>query len=309
MRVLVTGGAGFIGSNLVHACVAAGDQVRVLDDLSTGRRQNLGSVSSEIEFVEGSVADPEVCRRAAAGCEIVYHQAALPSVAMSVEDPQRTHRVNSVGTLNLLSAAREAGVRRVVYAASCAVYGSGGSAPRREDLPPDPLSPYAVQKYTGELYCQQFARHYGLETAVLRYFNVFGPRQDPASPYAAVIPIFMRALRRGEPPTIYGDGLQTRDFVYVKDVVEANRAAAAGGPESSGQVFNVGRGEERSLLEILDMIAKALGCAGVQPYFLPARAGDVRNSRADIGKIERVLGWRPRFGLEEGLRATAACLG
>jgi UDP-glucose 4-epimerase len=308
MRVLVTGGAGFIGSNLVQVCVAAGERVRVLDDLSTGRRKNLASFAQDIELIEGSVADPEACLRAVAGCEVVYHLAALPSVTLSVEDPVRTHRANTLGTLALLSAARSAGVRRVVYAASCAVYGSGGCEPRREELPPDPLSPYAVQKYTGELYCQQFARLYGLETVALRYFNVFGPRQDPASLYAAAIPIFMGAIRRGEPPTIYGDGLQTRDFIYVKDVVEANLAAARGGPESSGQVFNVGRGEQRSLLEIVDLISKVLGSAAVQPYFLPSRAGDVRTSQADIHKIERTLGWRPRFGLEEGLRETAADL-
>jgi UDP-glucose 4-epimerase len=308
MRVLVTGGAGFIGSNLVQACVTSGDQVRVLDDLSTGHRANLRSVASHVELIEGSAADLDTCARAVAGCEVVYHLAALPSVPLSVEAPLRTHRANVLSTLSTLTAARDAGVRRVVYAASCAIYGRGGSDPRREDLPPDPLSPYAVQKYTGELYCQQFARLYSLETVVLRYFNVFGPRQDPASPYAAVIPIFVRALLRGEPPTIYGDGLQTRDFIYVQDVVEANRAAARGGPETSGEVFNVGRGEQRSLLEIVEMIAKVLDRENVPPRFLDARAGDVRVSQANIHKIGRLLAWQPKSTLEDGLRATAAAL-
>jgi UDP-glucose 4-epimerase len=306
MRVLVTGGAGFIGSNLVEACVHSGDEVRVLDDLSTGHRENLACVVGDVDWLEGSAADPDACRRAVAGCEIVYHLAALPSVPLSIEDPLRTHAANVVGTLCLLRAARDAGVRRVVYAASCAIYGRGGSEPRHEELPPDPLSPYAVQKYAGELYCRQFAALYGLQTVALRYFNVFGPRQDPASPYAAVIPIFIRALLRGEPPTIYGDGLQTRDFVYVKDVVEANRAAARGGRESSGQVFNVGRGEQHSLLEMVERIAKALDRERIAPLFLPERAGDVRTSQADIRKIQRLLGWTPRFSLEDGLRQTAA---
>jgi UDP-glucose 4-epimerase len=308
MVVLVTGGAGFIGSNLVEACVRAGDRVRVLDDLSTGHRENLQGVEREIEWLAGSVADPEACQRAVTGCEVVYHLAALPSVALSVENPLRSHRVNALGTLQLLCAARDAGVRRVVYAASCAVYGRGGTEPCREDRAPDPLSPYAVQKHAGELYCQQFASLYGLETVALRYFNVFGPRQDPASPYAAVIPIFLRAALRGEAPTIYGDGLQTRDFVYVKDVVAANRAAARGGRESSGHVFNVGRGERSSLLEMLERTAKVLQRPRVEPRFLPARPGDVRDSQASVAKIERLLGWRPSSSLEDGLRETAAAL-
>jgi nucleoside-diphosphate-sugar epimerase len=217
--------------------------------------------------------------------------------------------VNELGTLQVLCAARDARVRRVVYAASCAVYGRGGVEPCREDRPADPLSPYALQKYSGELYCRQFTTLYGLETVALRYFNVFGPRQDPASPYAAVIPIFLRHALRREAATIYGDGLQTRDFVYVKDVVAANRAAARGGSDSSGHVFNVGRGERNSLLEMLERIADVLQRPRVEPLFLPARPGDVRDSLACISKIEGLLGWRPASSLDDGLRETAAALG
>ena len=226
MRVLVTGGAGFIGSHLVRACLEAGDDVRVFDDFSTGKSENLRDVAREIEVVEASVVDRSALERAARGCEVVYHHAAIASVPRSVDDPVGTHAVNATGTLHALEAARCAGARRVVYASSSAVYGDDERLPKHEDMPARPRSPYALQKQSGESYCEQYARLYGLECVPLRYFNVFGPRQDPKSMYAGVIPLFVTALCAGARPRIFGDGLQSRDFVYVADVVAANRAAA-----------------------------------------------------------------------------------
>lgn len=306
MRVLVTGGAGFIGSNLVRACVEAGDHVRVFDDLSSGREENLDEVRERIEFVQGSVVDFDAVLGAVADREVVYHQAALPSVPRSIEAPLESHGSNATGTLQVLEAAKRSGVRRVVYAASSSVYGDTEVLPKVETMPPQPLSPYALQKYVGEVYCRQYTALFGLETVALRYFNIFGPRQDPASPYAAVIPLFIAAVARGESPHIFGDGLQSRDFTFVGDAVAANRAAASGPPESAGEVFNVACGGRITLLELLDRICKALDHAPIEPHFEPPRAGDVRHSQADIQKAERLLGWRPRSSLDAGLRATAA---
>jgi UDP-glucose 4-epimerase len=304
VRVLVTGGAGFIGSNLVRACLAQGEEVRVLDDFSTGRERNLAEVRSDVEVCVGSLSDPERVRRAVAGCEVVYHQAALASVPRSVEDPAGSHAANATGTLTLLLAARDCGARRVVYAASSSAYGDTEVLPKVETMPPNPMSPYALQKLMGEYYCQQFTRLYGLETVSLRYFNVYGPRQDPKSSYAAVIPLFAAAIVRGGKPRVFGDGLQSRDFTFVGDAVAANRAAACGPAASAGEVFNVAAGSRVTLLELLEHICGALGRPPVDPVFEPPRPGDVRHSQADVAKAQHLLGWKPRFGLDEGLRET-----
>ncbi len=301
MRVLVTGGAGFVGSHLVRSCLDAGEDVRVLDDLSTGKRANL---VPEAELLEGSVVDPATVERAVTGCEVVYHLAAIASVPQSLDDPAGTHAVNATGTLKVLEAARRAGVRRVVFAASCAVYGDSEQLPKREDDPPRPLSPYALQKLMGEGYCELYSRLMGLEAVALRYFNVFGPRQDPASMYAGVIPVFVSTLLRGSKPIVYGDGKQSRDFVYVADVVAASRAAASAPSEAAGRVINIGRGERVTVLELLGQIARVLGLEPPAPEFGPARAGDVRESQADIERARRLLDWEPEVTLEAGLGDT-----
>lgn len=308
MRVLVTGGAGFIGSNLVEGCLEAGHAVRVFDDLSTGRLENLAAVAADIERIEGDLRDLDAVAAAVTGCEVVFHQGALPSVPRSVEEPVLTHAVNATGTLHVLEAARLAAVRRVVYAASSSAYGDTEVLPKVETMPANPLSPYALQKFVGERYCEQYHRLYGLETVALRYFNVFGPKQNPESQYAAVIPAFLTRVAKGEAPTVHGDGLQSRDFTFVADVVRANLAAAAGPPESSGEVYNVGGGGRTTLLDLLAAIGEVLGREGVKPEFTPPRAGDVRDSQADIAKAERLLGWTPEVSLHEGLRRTALAL-
>jgi UDP-glucose 4-epimerase len=305
VKVLITGGAGFIGSHLARACLESGDSVRVLDDLSTGRCENLSGVDADVDLIEAGVEDLASVRAAVSGCEVVYHQAAVVSVPLSVQDPLRAHAVNALGTLHVLLAARDAGVRRVVFAGTCAAYGDDPTLPKTEDLPPRPLSPYAIQKLAAEHYCQRFTALYGLETVVLRYFNVFGPRQDASSSYAGVIPLFVSALARGRQPVIYGDGLQTRDFVHVRDVVRANRLAALA-PAAAGEVFNVGRGEAVTVRALFDAIARELGAGGVQPAFAPERPGDIRHSLADASRARRVLGWSPRMSLAEGLRDTVA---
>lgn len=306
MDVLVTGGAGFVGSNLARALLEAGHAVRVLDDLSTGRAANLDGVG--VELIEGNIADPAVPREAVAGAEVVFHQAAVPSVARSVEDPVRTHDVNAGGTLALLVACRDAGVRRVVYASSSSVYGNTAPGPKHEGMAPQPRSPYAVAKLAGEHYCRAFTAVYGLETVSLRYFNVYGPRQDPDSGYAAVVPRFVTAGLEGRAPTIDGDGEQTRDFTYVDDVVEANLLAAAARDGASGETFNVAGGRPCRVVELWAMIAAATGCDAA-PQHGPARAGDVRHSHADIARARRVLGYSPRFDLAAGLQATVAWFG
>jgi len=299
---LVTGGAGFIGSHLVRALIARGDHVRVLDNLSTGHLHNLADVSDKIDFIQGDLRDEVVVAKAVEGVEIIFHEAALASVPRSVAFPLDSHAHCVTGTLVLLDAARRAKVRRVIYAGSSSAYGNLPFSSKREADFPTPLSPYAAAKLAGEFYCQAFFQTYGLETVCLRYFNVFGPRQDPSSPYSAVIPLFIAKLLKGEPPIIYGDGLQSRDFTYVENVVHANlKAAAVQG--AAGITFNVGTGRSVSLLVILEHIQRMLGTK-ISPQMAPPRVGDVRDSLADISRSEKVLGYVPQVNLEEGLRKT-----
>ncbi|HEV2750282.1 MAG TPA: SDR family oxidoreductase [Gemmatimonadales bacterium] len=306
MRCLITGGAGFIGSHLVEHLVNAGHDVVVLDDLSTGRRENFAAVRRRISFMRGSVADLSTCRRAMEGIEYVLHHAAVTSVQRSVEDPAAAHAVNATGTLNVLVAARDARVRRVVYAGSTSAYGNSTVLPTSEDQVAHPLGPYAGAKLAGEAYCQAFHATYGLETVVLRYFNVFGPRQDPKSQYAAVVPRFIAAALEGEPPTIYGDGTQTRDFVYVANVVQANLLAArAPAARVAGQVFNVGSGKSVSVNELWDRVRSLTGVP-VLPKHEAARAGEVKSSVAAIAKACDRVGYRPSVDFDEGLRHTVA---
>jgi nucleoside-diphosphate-sugar epimerase len=300
-RVLVTGGAGFIGSHIAEALRRRGDTVRVVDSLITGKRQNLAHVD-DVEFIEGDLADLDVARRAVDGTDLVFHQAAIPSVPRSVSDPITSNRANVDATLNLLVAARDAGVTRVVYAASSSAYGNAAALPKQEDMPNGPLSPYALQKLVGEQYMQMFTQLYGLETVSLRYFNVFGPRQDPSSPYSGVISLFTRALVEGRRPTIYGDGEQTRDFTYVANVVDGVLRAATA-PGVAGSVINVATGGRVSLNQLFATLAKLVG-SSLTPVYEPPRAGDVRDSQADITRAEKWLGYRPTVGLEDGLRAT-----
>ena len=300
---LVTGGAGFIGSHIAAALIARGHRVRIADNLSTGSRANL-AVNPAAEFVEGDLADPGFTARAVEGAELVFHQAAIPSVPRSVKDPVASNRANIDATLNVLVAARDAGVRRVVYAGSSSAYGDTPTLPKHEDMPPNPRSPYALQKLVGEQYGQMFTRLYGLETVTIRYFNVFGPRQDPTSAYSGVIAQFARALLENRPPTIYGDGRQTRDFTYIDNVVDGVlRASEADG--ASGEVINVATGHRVSLLELFETMKKVTG-ASVEPVFAEGRAGDVRDSLADISKAKRVLGYAPRVTFEQGLADTIA---
>lgn len=301
MRCLVTGGAGFIGSNIAAALAARGDRVRVLDDLSTGFEANLDGVGCE--FVRGDLRDPETVNAAVEGCEIVFHLGALPSVPRSIADPVRSNDVNVLGTLNILEAARHGGARRVVFASSSSIYGDQPHPVKSEDLAPRPMSPYAVSKLAAEKYCQVFHGVYGLETVCLRYFNVFGPRQDPDSPYAAVIPIFTRRVMEGLPPLVNGDGLQSRDFTYVDNVVSGNLLAAEA-PDAAGLVFNIACGGSISVNTLALEIARLLGREDLEPVHVPGRSGDVRDSRADIGLASRILGYRPVVDFEEGLRRT-----
>jgi UDP-N-acetylglucosamine/UDP-N-acetyl-alpha-D-glucosaminouronate 4-epimerase len=300
-QFLVTGGAGFIGSHLVDALVRRGHPVRVVDSLVTGRRDNLAH-QPDVEFHEGDLADLAVARRAVAGVDYVLHEAAIPSVPRSVADPVTSHRANVDATLNVLVAAREADVRRVVFAGSSSAYGNTPTLPKHEDMATNPLSPYALQKVIGEQYMRMFTRLYGLETVTTRYFNVFGPRQDPSSPYSGVISVFATALLEGKPPTIYGDGEQTRDFTYVADVVEGVLRAAEA-PTASGEVINVAAGGRISLNELFATMRAIVG-VDVTPVHGEPRAGDVRDSQAEISKARRVLGFEPQVSLEEGLRRT-----
>src|SRR5262245_32829634 len=297
---LVTGGAGFVGSHLVEALVARGDTVRVLDNFSTGDPANLDKVRQEVEVIEGDLTDLETVRRAVRGVEVIFHQGALASVPRSVADPQATHAACVNGTLNVLQAAREAGVRRVVYAASSSAYGASTKLPKSESDPTLPLSPYAAAKLAGEHYCAAFSEVYGLETVRLRYFNVFGPRQSPDSPYAAVIPLFLRAMLEGKSPILHGDGLQSRDFTFVEDVVQANLLAAEA-PRVSGKVYNIACGRRTTLLRLVDLLNALLGTA-VKPVHAAPRPGDVRHSQADIALAEAELGFCPCVSLEQGLR-------
>jgi len=297
---LVTGGAGFIGSHIATALVRRGDLVRVLDNLSTGHQDNLREIRDDIEFVKGDVADPSSVAAAVKGMDCIYHQAALASVPMSLERPMDTNRVCVTGTVNVLDQARQAGVRRVIYAASSSVYGDVPTSPKRESDRMMPLSPYAAAKAAGELYCQSFYHSFGLETVGLRYFNVFGPRQDPNSPYSAVIPIFMTRMLKGSPPVVHGDGHQTRDFTYVENVVHGNLLAAEAA-EAPGQIMNVANGVSISLLQLIEQLNRLLGL-DVQPRHDEARVGDVLDSSADISQARKILGYQPTVGFEDGLR-------
>lgn len=305
MRMLVTGGAGFIGSHLVEALLAAGHAVRVLDDFSSGKRENLAAVQADIEILEGSVADEETCRRACAGVERVWHLAAIASVPLSVADPLTSHQVNLTGAMHMLLAARDAGVQRLVFASSSAIYGDNPHLPYHEELLPMPLSPYAVQKLAAELYVRQFAALYGLETVALRFFNIYGPRQDPASQYAGAVAAFLAALLDGRTPVIYGTGEQYRDFVYVADCVHANLLAGfQQNPQVIGGYFNVAGGVPITIQALLDTAQHALGTTFPITY-LPARAGDPQFSVAQVEKARTQLGFQPQWSLQDGLRETA----
>jgi nucleoside-diphosphate-sugar epimerase len=300
---LVTGGAGFIGSNIVEELVKRGEKVRVLDNFATGKRENLSAWMDRIELVEGDIRSFHLLREAVEGVDFILHQAALPSVPRSVKDPLTSNEVNVSGTLNILEAAKDEGVERVVYASSSSIYGDLETLPKTEDMLPKPLSPYAVSKLAGEKYCQVFTRLYGLKTIALRYFNVFGPRQDPNSQYAAVIPRFIRMIRNDEPPVVFGDGEQSRDFTFVENVVHANllgcddRAA-----EFSGEVFNIACGKRVTVNRMIEFINRNLK-KSVKPSFSPPRAGDVKHSLANIGKAQQLLGYGVKVEFEAGLEA------
>jgi UDP-glucose 4-epimerase len=298
-KVLVTGGAGFIGSHIVHALVERGDQVRVLDNLSTGKLRNLADVADDIELVEADLVDATAVARAVKGIELVYHEAALASVPRSVELPLDTHAACVTGTLTLLDAARRAGVGRLIYAASSSAYGNQPFASKRETDLPDPLSPYGAAKLAAEHYCHAFSATYGFETVALRYFNVFGPRQDADSPYSAVIPLFVTALLSGRRPTIYGDGGQSRDFTFIADVVRGN-LLAADAADVGGRVINLATGRTATLLTLLETLGRLLEMP-IEPIFAPPRAGDVRESLADITLARQYLGYEPQFTLDAGL--------
>jgi nucleoside-diphosphate-sugar epimerase len=303
MQFLVTGGAGFIGSHLVERLLERRDDVVVLDDFSTGRRENLAPFEGRFTLIEGTLTDPAACARAVQGADYVLHQAALGSVPRSIEDPVTTHEVNATGTLNLLRVAAEAGVRRVVFAASSSAYGDTEELPKHEGMPVRPRSPYAVSKAAGEAYCRAFHASYGLETVALRYFNVFGPRQDPASQYAAVVPLFVTAALEGRSPLIFGDGEQSRDFTYIANVVDANLAACQAGPAALGEVYNVGAGDRTTINELWRTIRDLVG-ADVEPRHAPPRPGDVRHSLAALDRARADLGYEPHVDVAEGLRRT-----
>lgn len=303
-RALVTGGAGFIGSHVAEALVKRGDEVRVLDNLSTGRRENLASIASEVELIEGDIRDKQTVGKAMQGIDYVFHIAALRAVLRSVDNPEETNDVNVRGTLNLLLAARDAGVKRFVFTSSSSVYGDTEKFPCKETDLPRPQSPYAASKIMGEYYCQIFTKLYGLETVALRYFNVFGPRQNPESKYSAVIPIFIDCLLKGRSPEIHWDGLQSRDFSYVDNVVAGNLLAAQA-PHVQGEVFNIACHEEFSVLDIFNQLKEILQIKGVHPLFKPKRAGDIRRTYADISKAQRLLGFMVQTRFRPGLEKTA----
>jgi nucleoside-diphosphate-sugar epimerase len=302
MRILVTGGAGFIGSHIAETLIEKGHEVIVLDDLSTGREENLAHLTGRFRFVRGSITDTHLLAEVMPGVQVVFHQAALGSVPRSVEEPRTTHDVNITGTFNVLMAARDAGVQRVVYAASSSAYGDTPTLPKAETMLPRPLSPYAVSKLVGEYYCQVFTRVYGLETVSLRYFNVFGPRQNPHSQYAAVIPKFITAALKGEPLTVFGDGEQSRDFTYIENVVQANLLAMES-PHAVGKVYNVACGGRYTLNELIRQLEAVFG-RKLEVQYLPPRAGDVKHSEASIEEAQRDLGYRVLVPFEEGLRRT-----
>jgi nucleoside-diphosphate-sugar epimerase len=300
---LVTGGAGFIGSHIASALAASGLRLRVIDDLSTGYRENLAEIKGEVDFIQGSLADEESLRKALEDVELVFHEAAIPSVPRSVENPRQTHIASVEATFSLLDAARRRNVRRLVYAASSSAYGDQPTLPKVENMLPEPLSPYAVAKLVGEHYCQVFTRVYGLETVSLRYFNVFGPRQDPSSQYSGVISRFISALLSGQQPMIYGDGEQSRDFTYIDNVVDANLKAAETS-KGVGQVINIANGERITLNQLLAELKSLTGNFDVVAEYREPRAGDVKHSLADISRARALLGFEPRVRLRAGLEAT-----
>ncbi len=300
MDYLVTGGAGFIGSHLVERFVGRGESVRVLDNFATGKRENIAPFMDRIELVEGDIADPAICSRACKDVRVVFHEAALPSVPKSVDDPVSSHRTNADGTFNMLMAARDAGVKRFIYAASSSAYGESPNLPKVETMKTQPLSPYAVQKLCAEEYCSVFYKCYGLQTLSIRYFNVFGPRQDPTNQYAAAIPAFVTAILNGEPPTVYGDGEQTRDFTHIDNVIEANLLAAEA-EELHGEIINVACGEHVTVNEIIGEINNLLG-KDVPANHVAPRQGDIKHSWADIELAAKVIGYKPIVSFAEGLR-------
>jgi nucleoside-diphosphate-sugar epimerase len=302
MRVLVTGGGGFIGSHLAERLLRDGHDVRVLDNFSSGRRDNLLPFADDIELVEGDIQSYERVHTAVRGCDLVAHQAALPSVPRSVQDPLTSNASNVIGTLNVLLAARDSGVQRVVCASSSSVYGANETLPKAEHLPVEPISPYAVGKLASEGYCRSFWAVYGLDTVALRYFNVFGPRQDPLSQYAAVVPTFINAVLDGEQPLIYGDGSQSRDFTYIDNVIEGT-ALALTAPGVEGKVFNIAFGGGVSVTELFELVRELVG-ADVEPRYVEARPGEVRHSQADISRAVLELGYQPSVSLREGLSLT-----
>ena len=300
---VVTGGAGFIGSHIADALTRNGLRVRVIDDLSTGHRENLEEITGDVEFTEGSVADEQLLKKVLAGAELVFHEAAIPSVPRSVEHPRQSHVASVDGTFTLLLAARDQKVRRVVYAASSSAYGDQPTLPKKEAMLPDPLSPYAVAKLVGEYYCQVFARVYGLETISLRYFNVFGPRQDPGSQYSGVVSRFISVLLNNQQPVIYGDGEQSRDFTYIDNVIDANLRAASV-TSGFGSVVNVANGQRITLNQLLEELKAIVGKPEVKADYREARVGDVRHSLADISRASELLGYQPLVSLREGLQRT-----
>src|SRR3954468_18243592 len=306
MRALVTGGGGFIGSHIAERLLHDGHDVRVLDNFATGRRENLLSLEGDLEIVEGDIQSYERAHNAVRGCDVVFHEAALPSVPRSVQDPLTTNAVNVIGTLNVLLAARDSGVRRVVYASSSSVYGANPALPKRESDATLPISPYASSKLAGENYCRSFSRVYELETAVLRYFNIFGPRQDPLSQYAAVVPRFITLALSGQAPTIFGDGTQSRDFTFIENVVHANLLAAAAPAEAvDGLAFNVACGRRYTLNDLFEQIRRLTG-ADLEPEYAPPRPGDVVHSQADVSLAHERFGYEPVVDFEEGLRQCVA---
>lgn len=302
-RALVTGGAGFIGSNIAIELVKRGYDVRVIDNLETGRLSNLNQVKKDIKFIRGSICNPRTLRKAVKGVDYVLHQAALPSVPRSIKDPVKTNYVNVNGTLNVLVAARDAGVKRVVYASSSSVYGDTPKLPKTENMKPNPKSPYAIGKLVGEYYCRVFHDVYGLETVSLRYFNVYGPRQNPKSQYAAVIPKFIKTMMKNKAPTVYDDGKQSRDFTYVDDIVRANILAIKTSKKASGEIFNIANGEKTTVNQLVMSLNRILG-KKVKPNYTKPRSGDVKHSLASISKATKILKFRPQYTLEKGLRET-----
>lgn len=305
-KAVVTGGAGFIGSHIAEELLKRGYRVSIIDNLSTGRLSNIESFSGsrKAEFVKGSIIDLPLLRKLFSGADFVFHQAAIPSVPRSVKNPRASHNVNSTGTLNVLLAARDNGVKKVVYASSSSVYGDTPALPKVEDMAPNPLSPYAISKLTAEYYCRVFQEIYGLKTVSLRYFNVYGPRQDPDSPYAAVIPLFINLALAGKSPVIYGDGEQSRDFTFVKDVAEANILAAEG--DATG-IFNIGNSQRVTINHLVKMVIKLIENNMIEPVYEDVRAGDILHSLADITRA-RSFGFNPKYSLEEGLAEVVKCL-